>query len=46
MQLQQVASEALLLRSSMLPVALLLYLALFHSNMAFDGLAKAALAFC
>ncbi len=43
--IQPVAGEALLLRSLSSPVALLLYPALAHSDLAFDGLAKAAMAF-
>jgi hypothetical protein len=42
MQLQPIAGEALLSRS-LLPVTLLLYLALAHSNWAVGGLAKAAI---
>jgi hypothetical protein len=45
MQLQHVIGEASLSRSMLSPVALLLYLALAHSNLAFDGLAKATMAF-
>ncbi len=44
-QSQHVAGEALLLRSLSLPVASLLYPALAHSDLAFDSLAKAAMAF-
>jgi hypothetical protein len=44
-QSQHVASEALLSRSSLSPVALSLYPALAHSDLAFDGLAEAAIAF-
>jgi hypothetical protein len=44
-QLQHVVSEALLWCSTLLPVALLLYPVLAHSNLAFNGLAKAAMAF-
>jgi hypothetical protein len=40
-----VVGKALLLCSTSLPVALLLYLASAHSNLAFNGLAKAAMAF-
>jgi hypothetical protein len=43
MQSQHVASEASFSRSMSLPVALLLYPALAHSDLAFDGLAKAAM---
>jgi hypothetical protein len=45
MQSQHVPGEALLSRSSSSPVTLSLYPALDHSNLAFDGLAKAAMAF-
>ncbi len=45
MQSQHIAGEALLSRSLLLPMALLLYPASAHSNLAFDGLAKAAMAF-
>jgi hypothetical protein len=45
MQPRHIAGEALLSRSLLLPVASLLYPALVHSNLAFDGLAKAAMAF-
>ncbi len=45
MQLQHVASKALLLRLLMLSMALLLYPAPLHHNLAFNGLAKAAMVF-
>jgi hypothetical protein len=44
-QSRHVAGEALLLRSSLLPMALSLYTALVHSDLAFNGLAEAAMAF-
>jgi hypothetical protein len=44
-QLQHVAGEASLLCSSLLPMASLLYLASAHGDLAFNGLAKAAMAF-
>jgi hypothetical protein len=44
-QSRHLAGEASLLRSSLSPVALLLYPASAHSNLAFDGLAKAAMVF-
>jgi hypothetical protein len=44
-QLQHVAGEVSLLRSSLSPVASSLYLASAHSDFAFNGLAKAAMAF-
>jgi hypothetical protein len=45
MQSQHNVGEALLWCSSLLPVASSLYPAFAHSNLAFDGLAKAAMAF-
>jgi hypothetical protein len=45
MQLQHVVGKALLLRSTSSPMALLLYPASAHSDSAFNGLAKAAMAF-
>jgi hypothetical protein len=44
-QLRHVAGEASLSRSSSSPVASLLYPASAHSNLAFNGLAKAAMVF-
>jgi hypothetical protein len=44
-QLQHVAREALLLSSLSLPVALLLYPLLVYGNLAFNGLAEAAMVF-
>jgi hypothetical protein len=44
-QSQHTVGEALLWCSMLLPVALLLYPALAHSNLAFNNLAKAAMAF-
>jgi hypothetical protein len=44
-QVRHVAGEALFPRSSLLPVASSLYTALVHCNLAFDGLAKAVMAF-
>jgi hypothetical protein len=44
MQLRHVVSEALLWCSTLSPVAFSLYPALAHRNLAFDGLAKAAMA--
>jgi hypothetical protein len=43
-QLQHIAGEASLLRSLSSPVASLLYPALVQGNLAFVGLAKAAMA--
>jgi hypothetical protein len=45
MQSRHVAGEASLLRSSASPVALSLYPSSTHSDLAFNGLAKAAMAF-
>ncbi len=45
MQLRHVVGRASLSRSTSLPMASLLYPALAHSNLAFNGLAKAAMAF-
>ncbi len=45
MQSRHVVGEALLWCSTLSPMALLLYPASAHSNLAFDGLAKAAMAF-
>jgi hypothetical protein len=45
MQLQHVAGEASLSCSSFLPVALMLYPASAHSDLAFDSLAEASMAF-
>jgi hypothetical protein len=44
-QSRHVSSESLLLRSLLSPVVSLLYLASAHSNLAFNGLAEAAMAF-
>jgi hypothetical protein len=43
MQSQHIAGEASLLRSSLLPVASLLYPVLAQGDLAFNGLAKAAM---
>jgi hypothetical protein len=45
MQSRHIVGEALLLHSTLSPVALSLYLALAHSDLAFNDLAKAAMAF-
>ncbi len=45
MQLQHVNGEVSLLYSSLLPMASSLYPALLHSDLAFNGLAEAAMAF-